>query len=62
MKKTKRVILAKGKHWFYSKSSLQGKSGSPHNLVGVLDKNNELIDFKNLIQSRTVKIILEYKV
>jgi hypothetical protein len=62
-KKTKRVILGEGRHWFFSKSSLEGKSGGQHDLIGLIDnKEGGIKPLKNLIQSRSVKLILEYEV
>lgn len=62
-KKLKRVVLGKGRHWFFSKSALEGKSHGQHDLIGLIDgKEGGIKPLKNLIQSRTVKLILEYEV
>lgn len=62
-KKIKRVVLGEGTHWFYSKHALQGKNTEhSYDLIGILDKDRQLIPLKNLPQSRKVKLILEYKI
>ena len=62
-KKIKRVILGRGRHYFFSKYSLEGKSGGQHDLIGLIDnKEGGIKPLKNLIPSRNVKLILEYEI
>jgi hypothetical protein len=56
----KRIILAKGKHWFYRQEALLGSNQSGRtNLVGMLDEHNRLIPFEKLPQSGKSRLVLE---
>jgi len=56
----KRVILATGRHWFYSKEAIkEGSNVGPYNLVGVLDPKDELLTFDTLPQSQQCRLVLE---
>jgi hypothetical protein len=52
-KKVRRVVLAKGSHWFYK------KHGHGRDLVGMLNTKKALIPFKNMPQSQAGTLVLE---